>query len=494
MSDRGHVSTDRDRGLQLLSTGFDFDSLRRATGGGLARPADIVREAYRRIREDNRSGVWITLREEAEAVALAEQLPSRPSPARPLAGFPFAVKDNIDVAGLPTTAACPAYSYVPNRSAIVVAELEAAGAICVGKTNLDQFATGLNGTRSPYGPCGAAHDPSYLAGGSSSGSAVATALHQVAFALGTDTGGSGRIPAGLNNVVGLKPTVGVLSTQGLVPNCRTLDCVSVFALSVADALEVARLAQSDDASDASLRDDWERAAFVLDEASERIAIAVPQAKDLEFFGNVEGRALFADALAGLERLGARLQPIDLEPFLEIGRSMFEGPWIAERAAAFGDFVEANAADVLPLTRKLVERARAWSAADAFAAVYRQRDIRATARGIFKSVDALVVPTVAPLYTIDEMSADPVARNDHHGRYSYFANILDLCAVSVPSGFYRRGMPFGVTFLAPAFHDGRAAGLAAAFHAARKLPPGRARAGRSASLPHLVPSSLPGEQS
>lgn len=475
MSDRSHLSTVRERGQRRLSTGFDFASLRRAAQSGLARPVDIVREAYRRIREDDRSGVWVRLREEAEAIALAERLPARPSPVKPLAGFPFAVKDNIDVAGLPTTAACPAYSYVPERSAAVVSELEAAGAICIGKTNLDQFATGLNGTRSPYGACGAAHDPSYVAGGSSSGSAVATALHQVAFALGTDTGGSGRIPAGLNNVVGLKPTLGVLSTQGLVPNCRTLDCVSVFALSVADALEVARLARTDDVFDPSLRDDWERANFDLAERPQSLKIAVPQAQDLEFFGNDEGRALFEEALIGLERLGARLQPIDFNPFFEIGRLMFEGPWIAERAAAFGAFVDSNAADVLPLTRKLIERAHSWSAADTFAAAYRQRSIRAAVRSVFKSIDALVVPTVAPLYTIDEMLADPVTRNDHHGRYSYFANILDLCAVSAPSGLYRRGMPFGVTFLAPAFHDGRIAGLAAAFHAARDLPPGRPRA-------------------
>jgi allophanate hydrolase len=476
VSDRSHLSAVRDGGQpRLAATAFDFASLRRATETGLARPADIVREAYRRIREDDRPGVWITLRAEAEAVALAERLPPRPSPVKPLAGFPFAVKDNIDVAGLPTTAACPAYSYVPERSAAVVAELETAGAICVGKTNLDQFATGLSGTRSPYGPCGAAHDPSYVAGGSSSGSAVAAALHQVAFALGTDTGGSGRIPAGLNNVVGLKPTVGVLSTNGVVPNCRTLDCVSVFALSVADALEVARLARNDTAGDPSLRDDWEHAAFGPAELPKSLAIAVPQERDLEFFGNDEGRALFEEALAGLKQLGARLQPIDFGPFVEIGRLMFEGPWIAERAVAFGAFVDGHASDVLPLTRKLIERARSWSAADTFAAVYRQRSIRAAVRSVFKSIDALVVPTVAPLYTIDEMQADPVTRNDHHGRYSYFANILDLCAVSVPSGFYRRGMPFGVTFLAPAFHDGAAAGLAAAFHAARNLPPGRPRA-------------------
>lgn len=475
MSDPGHVSVVEGRAPPRLATPFDFASLRRTIESGEAGPADIVRESFRRVREDDRPGVWITLRAEAEAIALAERLPSRPSPGKPLAGLPFAVKDNIDVAGLPTTAACPAYSYVPLRSAPVVAELEAAGAICIGKTNLDQFATGLSGTRSPYGACGAAHDPAYVSGGSSSGSAVATALHQVAFALGTDTGGSGRIPAGLNNVVGLKPTVGVLSTQGVVPNCRTLDCVSVFALSVVDALEVARLARTDDDFDVSLRDDRARAAFEPAELPKRITIAVPREEDLEFFGNDEGRELFEDALAGFERLGARLQPIDFGPLFEVGRMMFEGPWVAERATAFGAFVDKNDADVLALTRGLIERAHAWSASDAFDAIHRQRAVRAYVRGIFKSTDALVVPTVATLYTIDEMLSDPVARNDHHGRYSYFANLLDLCAVSVPAGFYRRGLPFGVTFLAPAFHDRYAAGLAAAFHAARALPAGRPRA-------------------
>lgn len=477
MSDRGRASRERDRGQPPLSTGFDFASLRRLLQSGRARPADIVREAYRRIREDDRPGIWIALREETEAVALAERLPPRPTSEQPLAGLPFAVKDNIDVAGLPTTAACPAYAYRPERSAAVVAALEAAGAVCIGKTNLDQFATGLSGTRSPYGACGAAHDPAYVAGGSSSGSAVAAALHQVAFALGTDTGGSGRIPAGLNNVVGLKPTVGVLSTEGVVPNCRTLDCVSVFALSVADALEVAEIARIADASDPSLREDWQRTAFALAAPPGPSTIAVPQPRDLEFFGNDEGRALFQDALAGLEALGARLEPIDLGPFLEAGRLLFEGPWIAERAAAFGAFADGNPAGVLPLTRELIARARAWSAADVFDALDRQRRLRAAVRTVWTSAEALVVPTVAPLYTVDELRADPVTRNDHHGRYSYFANILDLCAVSVPSGLYARGMPFGITFLAPAFHDGRIAGLAAAFHAARNLPPGRPRPSR-----------------
>jgi len=467
-------SAAKNRGQPSLPTEFDFASLRRTLAAS-ASPADIVRESYRRIREDGRPGVWISLRDEADAVAMAERLPRRITADKPLAGFPFAVKDNIDVAGLPTTAACPAYSYSPVRSAAAVAALEAAGAVCIGKTNLDQFATGLNGTRSPYGPCGAAHDPSYVAGGSSSGSAVATALHQVAFALGTDTGGSGRIPAGLNNIVGLKPTLGVISTQGLVPNCRTLDCVSVFALSVSDALEVARAAQTSDEPDASLRDDHDRVSFASGATAGDIVVGIPREQDLDFFGNDEGRDLFTDALACLARLGVKSQRIDFEPLFEIGKLMFDGPWIAERAAAFGSFAEQNTAEVLPVVRTLIERARPWSAVDTFAAVYRQREIQAYARNIFRSVDALVVPTVAPLYTIEEMLADPVARNDHHGRYSYFANILDLCAISVPSGFYRRAMPFGVTFLAPAFEDARVAGIAAAFHASRNLPPGRPRA-------------------
>jgi allophanate hydrolase len=260
-----------------------------------------------------------------------------------------------------------------------------------------------------------------------------------------------------------------------VPNCRTLDCVSVFAISVSDALEVARLARADDASDPSLRDDRDRAAFDLAAVPKQITVAVPREEDLDFFGNDEGRALYDDALAGLVRLGAKIQRIDFGPLFEIGKLMFDGPWIAERAAAFGSFVDHNAAEVLPVVQTLIERSRAWTAVDTFTAVYRQREIRAYARNIFRSVDVLVVPTVAPLYTIEEMLADPVTRNDHHGRYSYFANILDLCAISVPSGFYRRAMPFGVTFLAPAFEDARVAGIAAAFHASRNLPPGRPRA-------------------
>lgn len=473
MSSRSRTTVVEER-RPRLATSFDFASLRKALDAGHASPADIVREAYRRIREDGRAAVWISLRDEDEAVALAERFTARPQDDLPLAGIPFAVKDNIDVAGLATTAACPAYSYRPERSAAVVARLEAAGAICVGKTNLDQFATGISGTRSPYGACGAAHDPAYVAGGSSSGSAVATALHQVAFALGTDTGGSGRVPAGLNGVVGLKPTVGVLSTQGVVPNCRTLDCVSVFAHSVGDALEVARLARTGDSADDSLRDDEGRAVFELAPAPKSFTVAAPQESHLEFFGNDEGRALYDDALAGLERLGAEIRRIDFTPFAECGQLLFEGPWIAERFAALGGFVERHPDEVLPVTRKLLARGRSWSATDTFDAIYRQRRLKARVRTVLRGIDVLVVPTVATLYTIEELLADPVAKNDHQGRYSYFANILDLCAVSVPSGFYRNGMPFGVTFLAPAFGDASAAGLAAAFHASRNLPSGAPR--------------------
>lgn len=456
-----------------LPASFDLASLRAAIRDG-AHPAEIVKEAYRRIRADARSGVWISLRDEEEAIGLAKQAAASPA-ALPLAGIPFAVKDNIDVADLATTAACPAFSYTPDQSAGVVSRLEAAGAVCIGKTNLDQFATGISGTRSPFGVCGAAHDPRFVAGGSSAGSAVATALHQVAFALGTDTGGSGRVPAGLNGVVGLKPTPRVLSMRGVVPNCRTLDCVSVFALTVDDALEIADIAYANDSADASLRDDADRAHFKYAAGRKPLVIAVPRKSDREFFGNQAGSALFDEALHALEQSGVQLQPIDFTPFIECGQLLFEGPWIAERSTSFGAFAEQHADDVLPVIHKLLSRARGWSATDAFEAFYRRGSIAASVRTLLADIDAVVVPTVAPLYTVDEVLAEPIVRNDHLGRYSYFANLLDLCAVSVPSGNYINGMPFGVTFLGPAFSDGRIARIAARFHASRNLPLGVPRA-------------------
>jgi len=431
---------------------------------GGARPADVIRNVYRRIHEAARPDVWISRTPEAEALARAEALGDRAREALPLYGIPFAVKDNIDVAGLPTTAACPAFAYMPDESAACVARLEQTGAICIGKTNLDQFATGLNGTRSPYGACGSAYDATSIAGGSSSGSAVAVALGQVAFTLGTDTGGSGRIPAAFNNVVGLKPTIGAISTRGLVPACRTLDCVSVFANSVDDAAMVAEVMRGFDEAEPYSRRSPQGFAFAAPAAPPSFRFGIPRRADRDFFGNPEAPGLFDAAIARLQEIGGTAVAIDFAPFREAGRLLFDGPWVAERAEAIGGFLAAHPDAVLPVTRGIVEAAARWNAAATFAALYRQQALKRAAERVFAGIDVLAVPSVGTYFTIEEMQADPVARNNMIGFYSYFVNLLDLCAVAVPAGFYTKGLPFGITLIAPAFHDPACAAIARRFFA------------------------------
>ena len=431
---------------------FTVEAINARYRSGEARPADIVRMVYARIRRDARPGVWINLKDETQALADAAQLAGRAPDSLPLYGVPFAVKDNIDVGGLPTTAACPGYAYTPAESAPCVARLERAGAICIGKTNLDQFATGLSGVRSPYGACGSAYNPEIISGGSSSGSAVAVALGHAAFSLGTDTGGSGRIPAAFNNVVGLKPTVGVLSTRGLVPNCRTLDCVSVFAQNVPDAVAVADVMRDFDALDAFSRRPPAGFAFGIDRAPESFRLGVPRADDLEFFGNSEAPVLFAAAVKRLEAIGGTVVPVDFAPFREAGAMMFDGPWVAERVQAVGDFVAAHPDEVLPVTRTIFESASRFSAVDTFAAQYRRQALKRVAEQVFSEIDVLVVPTAGTWFTIADLQADPIRRNTAMGFYSYFVNILDLCCVAAPSGFYSNGIPAGISVIAPAFDD------------------------------------------
>ncbi len=370
----------------------------------------------------------------------------------PLAGLRFAVKDNIDVAGMPTTAACPAFAYRPERSATSVQKLLEAGAICVGKTNLDQFATGLSGMRSPYGDCRNAFHPDYISGGSSSGSALAVALGLAEFALGTDTAGSGRVPAAFNNLVGLKPTRGLVSTTGVVPACRSLDCVSVFAKSCARALSVLEVMQGYDAADPySRRGD----AAGFDEKNLRIA--VPGA--LEFYGDTEYEKLFRQALA---RLGGVRVPVDFAPFLAAQQLLYEGPWLAERAAQLQQFMQKHAGDMHPVVREVIAGGGRYSAVDAFRAQYRLAALRRETEAVWESADVLVVPGAPTIYTRAAMAADPVALNARLGLYTNFVNLLDLAAITVPAGFRSDGLPFGITLIGPAFSDRALAALGARF--------------------------------
>jgi allophanate hydrolase len=378
--------------------------------------------------------------------------------AQPLRGVTFAIKDNIDLAGVPTTAACPAFAYTPKESAPVVDRLIAAGAVPVGKTNLDQFATGLVGVRSPYGVPKNPFGAEYLPGGSSSGSAVAVAAGLCDFALGTDTAGSGRIPASFNNLVGLKPTKGLLSTCGVVPACRSLDCVSIFTRTVADAAEVLAVAAAFDPEDPFSR----VAQPPLQDESWLVRIGVPWPSQLEFFGNADAAKLFTAAVERWRALGATIVEIDYEPFAAAARLLYEGAWVGERYAAIRGFIETKADQMHPVTRKIIEGAKSLTAAQAFESSYRLAELRREADATWNQVDALLTPTAGTIYKVAEVEADPIKLNSNLGYYTNHMNLLDMCGLAVPAGFLPNGMPWGVTLSAPAFCDDRLLRLGARF--------------------------------
>jgi allophanate hydrolase len=392
---------------------------------------------------------------------------------------PFAIKDNIDLEGVPTTAACPGYARVPEASAPVVKALLDAGAIAFGKTNLDQFATGLVGTRSPYGACGSAFDPRYISGGSSSGSALSVALGHVSFALGTDTAGSGRVPAALNNIVGFKPTRGWLSTRGVVPACRSLDCVSVFAGNVADAWRVIEIAAGFDAADP-----YSRATPPGTSALDVPAFNFGVPSELEFFGDSGSERAFREAIAQLERLGGRAVAIDFSPFRQAAELLYRGPWLAERAIAFGEYIERDAPGIDPTVAAIVRGASRLTALDAFRAQYRLQELARQTSALWREIDTLVVPTTATTYTHEQIADSPIELNARLGIYTNFTNLLDLCGVAVPTGFRAERQPFGVTLLGPAFTDRAQMQLAQRLHAISQPTVG------NTSTPVRAPSQLP----
>ena len=375
----------------------------------------------------------------------------------PLFGIPFAVKDNIDVAGLPTTAACAEFSYVADRSAMAVEKLEAAGAILMGKTNLDQFATGLVGTRSPYGVVPNAFLPEWISGGSSSGSAVAVARGRVSFALGTDTAGSGRVPAGLNNIVGLKPSRGLVSARGVVPACQSLDCVSLFALTVPDAVAVLDVVRGADAGDPYSRP----LALWPDTCAAEVRVAVPE--PLEFYGDDQARQAFDRALDLLDACGGRRSRFDIAPFLEAAALLYEGPWVAERMAAIRPFFERHAGAMHPVVREIIGGATKYNATDLFLGERHLAELRKATARVWDSTDVLVVPTAPTAYRIAEVLAEPFKTNRRLGHYTNFVNLLDLAALAVPSSLRADGLPIGITLIGPAGSDRMLADLGQRFH-------------------------------
>jgi allophanate hydrolase len=439
-----------------------INSLREVYTSGQAKPSDVIAEVYDRISRETQP-VWISLVPRETALARAQELENDAAAVTlPLYGIPFAIKDNIDLAGVPTTAGCPAYAYVPERSATVVERLLAAGAIVVGKTNLDQFATGLVGTRSPYGACSSVFGARYISGGSSSGSAVAVANELVSFSLGTDTAGSGRIPAAFNNLVGLKPSRGLLSAASVVPACRSLDCVSIFAANCSDAQVVWSAAKGADP-----RDPYSRTPRPGDEAAPwsggSFRFGVPAPNQLEFFGDQESARLFGAAVARLEQLGGTRVEIDFSIFRAVAELLYSGPWVAERLAAILPFFEAHADEMNSVVRGIIAGARRYSAVDAFQAEYRLRALRQDSEREWQRMDVLVVPSAPTIYTHEEIAADPVRLNTNLGYYTNFVNLLDQAAVAAPGGFRSGGLPFGITFIGPAFTDESLLAVADRYH-------------------------------
>jgi allophanate hydrolase len=455
---------------------------------GAATPEQTVRRSYERIRAYDDPAVFITLRDEADAIAEARELMAAGPAGKPLYGVPVAVKDNIDVAGLPTTAACPAFAYKAGADATAVTRLRLAGAIVIGKTNLDQFATGLVGMRSPYGAPRNPFREDLISGGSSSGSAAAVAAGLVPIALGTDTAGSGRVPAGLNNIVGLKPSVGMVSTTGVVPACRSLDCVSVFALTVDDAFTVLQAMAIPDASDPYSR---VMAAGTLGAAPPSMVVAVPDANGRMFFGDANSEQSFETAIALLRNMGAQVRAIDVFPLLEAARLLYEGPWVAERYAAVGAFIEKNPDKVHPVTREIILGGAKISAADTFRSFYRLAALKRTALEIFSGFDVLMVPTVPAAYTKAQLEADPIALNSNLGTYTNFVNLLDLCGIAIPVSMAANGTPYGVTFLTRSGRDAALASLGRVMHAQTELPLG-ALGVKQPVLAPLAPVAKPGE--
>ncbi len=382
-----------------------------------------------------------------------------------LYGIAFAIKDNIDFAGQPTTAGCPEFAYTPLRHATVVQRLLDAGAICVGKTNLDQFATGLNGTRSPYGAVPNTFNPAYVSGGSSSGSASVVARGLVSFALGTDTAGSGRVPAGFNNIVGLKPTKGALSTHGVVPACRSLDCVSILALTSGDARAVYEAAAGFDAADIYSREPGAQAA-VLPAA---LRVGIPEQP--EFCGDAETERAFNAAVARAAALGATITRFDLTPFLEVARLLYDGPWVAERHAAIDALFDARPEVIHPVVRGVIAKAKQFDATATFKAMYRLEALRRVTEPVWRGIDVMLVPTSPTIYTIEQMLADPVQKNSDFGIYTNFVNLLDYAAIALPAAMRGDGLPSGVTLIAPAWSDRALCEFGARWQAHTRLPMG-----------------------
>lgn len=454
----------------LAFSRLDLRALTRDVGSGRRSAVEVAGEALARIAayDEVQPSVWITRVCAEEVLEAAARVDRRiaAGEALPLAGAPFAVKDNMDVAGLATTAGCPAFAYRPDESAEVVRRLEAAGAVLMGKTNLDQFATGLVGSRSPYGPCSSVYNLDYISGGSSSGSAVAVAAGLLAFALGTDTAGSGRVPAALNHLLGFKPTKGRWSARGVVPACQSLDCVTVFTSTAEEALQVDDVLAAFDPEDPYGRAEPGPHKGPLEDG---FSVGTPRAADLEWFGDRQSPALFEKAKERAAAMGASLVEVDIRPLLEAADLLYQGPWVAERTEVVEDLLHRRPGAVHPVVRGILSGGFSLSAVETFRGLHRLAGYQRRAEELWKLVDVLLLPTAPTTYRIREVLAEPLALNANLGRYTNFVNLLDMSAVAAPAGFRTDATGFGVSFIAPAWSDRRLLDLARRYEEAAPMP-------------------------
>ena len=436
-----------------MKNSMSIDALRSAYTDNTVAPAAVMDDIRQRSLQYTEHNIWIHQLSAAEQQPYLDALADKPMAESPLWGIPFVIKDNIDLAGVPTTAGCEAFCYTPKVSAHVVQKLIAAGAIPVGKANLDQFATGLNGTRSPWGPCKNAFDPAYISGGSSSGSAVSVALGLASFSLGTDTAGSGRVPACFNNLVGVKPSRGLLSATGLVPACRSLDCISIFALNSTDANKVLACAEGYDMDDGYSRANPygnQARHYGLREGVIRIGV-IPKTQ-LRFFGDEAYAQAYQETLDKLVVDGIELIEIDYQPFNEAAQLLYEGPWVSERYLAIQSLIEDQPEALLPVIRTIVEPGGSALATDLFNAQYRLEALKQQGMAQLQSLDCLLTPTAGRLFSIEEMLTEPIKHNSELGYYTNFMNLFDMTSVAVPTALTEKGLPFGVTLVGPVFSD------------------------------------------
>lgn len=450
-----------------LTGSLDFTTLRSIYAAGELRPQDVVRAVYRRIAARGQDHVWIHLVPEAEVVAAARRVAATLPMSAPLFGLPCAIKDNIDVPGLPSTSAFPPSRRIATTTGPAVQRLLDAGAIVIGKTNMDQLAIGLVGVRSPYGVARNAFDPAFVPGGSSAGSGVAVGAGLVSFALGNDAAGSGRVPAAFNNVVGVKPTPGLVSNTAVVGGgtAKSLETISVFALTVDDGMDVLRLIGSYDPDDLFSKTEARFCDLASKSAPERFRFAVPRASDLVFFGDTDAERLFEGTITRLEGLGGTAVEVDYAACMEAQRLLYEAPFLAERNVSVEPMIAGHEDALHPATKAILATARDWTARDAYRAMHRLAELKRDVRRVLAGTDIFVVPTTPTIYRVAEVEADPIVLNARLGTYTNFVNLMGLCGIAVPAGFRADGLPLGITVLGEAFAEARVAAIGATYHRA-----------------------------